>query len=52
VAYEENPTISYAPVQGEKYLRQIMSPVSLDILILSLIADVQQRSLFSEAVDQ
>jgi hypothetical protein len=34
LAYEENPTISYAPVQGEKYLRQLMSPVPLDILVL------------------
>ena len=34
LAYEENPTISYAPVQGEKYLRQFMSPVPIDILIL------------------
>ena len=34
LAYEENPTITYAPVQGEQYLRQLMSPVSLDILIL------------------
>jgi len=25
--YEENPTISYTPVAGEKYLRQVMSPV-------------------------
>jgi hypothetical protein len=33
LAYEENPTISYAPVQGEKYLRELMSPVPLDILV-------------------
>jgi hypothetical protein len=25
--YEENPTISYTPVAGEKYARQLMSPV-------------------------
>jgi hypothetical protein len=35
-AYEENPTITYAPVQGEKYLRQLMSPIPLDIFILSI----------------
>lgn len=34
VAYEENPTITYAPVQGERYLRQLMSPIPLDILVL------------------
>ena len=34
VAYEENPTITYSPVQGGNYLRQLMSPVPLDILVL------------------
>ena len=34
LAYEENPTITYAPVHGEKYMRQLMSPVPLDILVL------------------
>ena len=33
-AYEENPTISYVPVQSEQYLRQMMSPIPLDILIM------------------
>ena len=27
--YEENPTISYTPVAGETYLRQLMSPLPL-----------------------
>lgn len=34
VAYEENPTISYAPVQGEKYLRQMLSPLPVDLTVL------------------
>lgn len=29
VIYEENPTISYTPVGGEQYARQMMSPVSV-----------------------
>ena len=36
VAYEESPTITYSPVQGADYLQQLMSPVSLDILVLSI----------------
>jgi len=36
LAYEENPTITYAPVQGEQYLRQLLSPIPLDILLLLL----------------
>ena len=27
--YEENPTISYAPIAGETYIRQLMAPVPL-----------------------
>ena len=33
-SYEENPTITYSPVQGEKYLQQLMSPIPLDLLVL------------------
>jgi len=36
IAYEENPTITYSPVRGEEYIRQLMSPVPLDILMLTL----------------
>jgi hypothetical protein len=38
VAYEENPTISYVPVQGEKYLRQFLSPLPLDLAVLLFAA--------------
>lgn len=34
--YEENPTITYAPVHGEKYIRQLLSPIPLDLLVLSI----------------
>lgn len=34
LAYEENPTITYSPVHGDRYLRQLLSPVPLDILLL------------------
>lgn len=36
IAYEENPTITYAPVQGEDYVRQLMSPVPLDLFLLMM----------------
>jgi len=32
-AYEENPTISYLPVEGEKQLRRFVSPISLDLFV-------------------
>jgi hypothetical protein len=34
LAYEENPTISYAPVQGARYAKSLLSPVELDVLVL------------------
>ena len=34
LAYEENPTITYVPVQGEKYMQQMMSPIPLKMLVL------------------
>jgi hypothetical protein len=34
LAYEENPTITYTPVQGERYLRQLLSPIPLNVLVL------------------
>jgi hypothetical protein len=34
VAYEENPTIAYTPVQGERYAKAILSPLGLDTLVL------------------
>jgi hypothetical protein len=34
LAYEENPTITYTPVQGEQYLQQLMSPIPLNMLVL------------------
>ena len=34
VTYEENPTITYVPVHGQRYLRQVLSPIPLDILVL------------------
>jgi hypothetical protein len=31
--YEENPTISYTPVAGAKYARQVASPIPLSVLV-------------------
>jgi hypothetical protein len=33
-AYEENPTIAYTTVQGERYAKAMLSPVGLDMLVL------------------
>ena len=36
LAYEENPTITYAPVKGEQYIRNLLSPISPNFLLLSI----------------
>jgi hypothetical protein len=36
--YEENPTISYTPVEGQQHLRQMFSPLPLDLAVLLLSA--------------
>ncbi len=38
VAYEENPTISYVPVDTPSYIRQLFSPIPLDQALLLLRA--------------
>ena len=51
-AYEENPTITYAPVQGEQYLRQLMSPIPLDILVLSVRSGTHSAQQFIRLVSR
>lgn len=52
VAYEENPTITYTPVQSERYVQQLLSPLPLDILIRSLRSVTNKRHLFTLLVSQ
>ena len=47
LAYEENPTITYSPVQGELYLRQLMSPIPLDLLVLVLRSGTNPANYFT-----
>jgi hypothetical protein len=36
LAYEENPTITYAPVKGEQYVRNLLSPIPPVFLLLAI----------------
>ena len=36
LTYEDNPTISYTPVQGERYMKSLLAPVGVDTLVLLL----------------
>jgi hypothetical protein len=47
LAYEENPTITYAPVQGERYLQQFMSPIPLKLLVLIIRTETHSTNYFA-----
>jgi hypothetical protein len=34
VSYGERPTVSYTPLHGDKFVKQLLSPISLDTLVL------------------
>jgi hypothetical protein len=48
--YEENPTISYTPVAGEKYLRQLFAPVPVTTLALLTGTQVNPAPTYSALV--
>jgi hypothetical protein len=52
LAYEENPTIAYTPVQGERYAKHILSPLGLDVLVLLLGIERAPHQLISILVKQ
>jgi hypothetical protein len=47
LAYEENPTITYTPVLGEQYLRQLLSPLPLDLLVLIVRSETNTGATLS-----
>src|SRR5262249_22094766 len=52
LAYEENPTIAYTPVQGERYAKSILSPIGIDMLVLLLSMEHAPHQLIQILVKQ
>lgn len=52
LTYEESPTITYAPVQGERYAKALLSPVGLEMLVLLLGMERAPHQLISILVKQ
>ena len=52
LAYEENPTVTYTPVQGERYAKNILSPIGLDMLMLLLSMEHAPHELLSMLLRQ
>jgi hypothetical protein len=50
VAYDENPTISYVPLQGMQHVRGLLSPVPLDLLSLLLNLNEQPQVILAVLV--
>jgi hypothetical protein len=52
VAYEENPTITYAPASDAEYVRQLLTPVPLDILVMTIRATAFPGPVFTLLVQR
>jgi hypothetical protein len=52
LAYEENPTIAYTPVQGERFAKNILSPLGLDMMVLLLGIEHAPHQLLSILVKE
>ena len=52
LTYEENPTIAYTPVQGERFAKRLLSPVGVDLLVLLLCSERPPDQLISILVKQ
>jgi hypothetical protein len=52
VAYEQNPTISYVPVQGERFAKSILSPIGIDVLGLLMSTERDSHHLMSVVIKQ
>ena len=52
LAYEENPTIAYTPVQGERYAKSILSPIGLDTMVLLLSMERAPHQLLAILIKQ
>src|SRR5262245_19041031 len=52
LAYEENPTVTYTPVQGERYAKNILSPIGLEMLVLLVSMEDARHELLSVLLRQ
>src|SRR5262245_49093231 len=52
VAYEDSPTISYTPVDGQAFLREWLAPVSLETLALAFQATGRQEGFILLLVER
>jgi hypothetical protein len=52
VAYSTGPTISYSPLQGEDFLRNVLTPISIDSLFILMNSGWSAKRVFGVAVER
>jgi len=52
LAYEENPTITYSPLESDKFAREVMTPIPLDSLLVAIRSLTQGGDLFAMYVER
>jgi hypothetical protein len=52
VSVEDNPTISYTPIEGQAFLREWLAPLSLETLVLAIQAGVNVDVILPLLVDR
>jgi len=51
-AYKDNPTISYAPLQGENFVKQLLAPISMESLLSMIQSGWSIERVFTLAVEK
>ena len=52
VSYSQSPTISYTPLQGEDFLRSVLSPISLEAILLMTQSGWSIRRIFGICMER
>lgn len=52
VVVEENPTISYTPLDGEQFIRELLTAVPFDIAMLLITSDHEPIDIFALLVER
>jgi len=52
ITYADRPTISYSPLQGEDFLKSVMSPVSLEYVLVLIQSGWSVKRVYGIAVER
>ncbi len=52
IAYADNPTISYVPLQGEEFLKSVLTPISLEALLVMIQSGWNLESVFGLCIER